>query len=69
MKLILSNIIINLDRVSAIYAEGGYLKLDVGESCYMITDIPDDALQQIAVAMAEGKPFLEMEGTAPMEGD
>lgn len=69
MKLILSNIIINLDRVSAIYIEGGYLKLDVGDSCYMVADVPNNALQQIAVAMAEGKSFLEMEGIAPMEGD
>lgn len=69
MKLILSNIIINLDRIAAIYVEGGYLKLDTGDSAYMVADVPDNALQQIAVAMAEGKPFLEMEGTAPMESD
>jgi len=69
MKLILSNAIINLDRVAAIYVEEGYLKLDVGDSAYMVTNMPDNALQQIAVAMAEGKPFLEMEGIVPMNGE
>lgn len=69
MKLILSNAIINLDRVAAIYVEEGYLKLDVGDSAYMVANMPDNALQQIAVAMAEGKPFLEMEGVVPMNGE
>lgn len=69
MKLILSNAIINLDRIVSIYVEDGTLRLERDDAAYIVKNIPSDALQQIAVAMAEGKPFLEMEGVVPLDGE
>lgn len=69
MKLILSNAIINLDCIVSIYMDEGTLRLERDDAAYIVKDIPSNALQQIAVAMAEGKPFLEMEGIIPMDSE
>ena len=69
MKLILSNAIINLDRIVSIYVEDGTLRLERDDAAYIVKNIPDNALQQVAVAMAESKPFLEMEGVILLNGE
>lgn len=61
MKLILSNAIINLDRIVSIYVEDGTLRLERDDAAYIIRNIPENALQQIAIAYAQGKTFLEFD--------
>lgn len=62
MFIIASDIIINMDNVSAVFVnDKGHLQFEVPNGAFTLGDIPDDALQQIAVAVAERKPFLEME--------
>lgn len=62
MTLILSNAIVNVDHADCIYVDNsGYLHIDVTAGTLFIKNIPDNALQQIAVVVTEHKPFLEME--------
>lgn len=61
MRLILSNAIINLDRIVSIYVEDGTLRLERDDAAYIIRNIPGDALAQIAIAYAQGKTFLEFD--------
>ena len=61
MKLILSNAIINLDRIVSIYVEDDTLRLERDDAAYIIRNSPDKALPQIAVAYAQGKTFLEFD--------
>lgn len=67
MKLILSNAIINLDRIVSIYVEDGTLRLERDDAAYIVKNIPSDALQQIAVAYAQGKAYIELDGILSME--
>lgn len=68
MKLILENAIINMDLIVAVYMEDGALKLDYISNAYIVTGVPSNALQQIAIALAEGKSYLEFEAAhLPME--
>lgn len=61
MRLILTNAIINLDRIVSIYVEDGTLRLERDDVAYIIRNIPENALQQIAIAYAQGKTFLELD--------
>lgn len=67
MKLILSNAIINLDRIVSIYVEDGTLRLERDDAAYIIRNIPEDALQQIAIAYVQGKAYIELDGVLSME--
>ena len=62
MFIIASDIIINMDNVNTVFInDNGHLQLEVPNGAFTLGNIPDNALQQIAVAVAEHKPFLEME--------
>lgn len=62
MFVIASDIIINMDNTSAVFVnDNGHLQFEVPNGAFTLGNIPDNALQQIAVAVAERKPFLEME--------
>lgn len=61
MRLILANAIINLDRIVSIYIEDGTLRLERDDAAYIVRNIPENALQQIAIAYAQGKTFLEFD--------
>lgn len=62
MFIIASDIIINVDNVSGIFInDKGHLQCDVDGGAYILKNIPDNALQQVAMAAADGKRFLEME--------
>ena len=62
MRLILANAIINMDRIVSTYIEtDGTLRLDCNDAAYIVRNIPENALQQIAVAYAQGKTFLEFD--------
>ena len=68
MFLIASDIVINMDNVSATFInDDGHLQLEVSNGAFTLGNIPDNALQQIAVAVAECKPFLEMENARIVE--
>lgn len=61
MVIILSNAIINIDNVTAVYNKGGFLCLETTTGVFFCSDHTNDALQKIAVAISEGKTFLELD--------
>lgn len=62
MFVIASDIVINTDNVSAIFVnDNGHLQFEVTGGALTLGNIPDNALQQVAVAVAEHKAFLEFE--------
>lgn len=61
MTLILSNAVVHLGPAHAIYVTDNNLWVEYGASAIRIFNIPENALQQIAVAEAEGQKFLEMD--------
>ena len=61
MKIIFSNAIINIDNVTAVYSRGGYLCLETTNGVFYCSDSANNALQRIAVALAEGNTFLELD--------
>ena len=61
MTLILDNAVVNTDHYGYIYVVDGKLCLGNSVSVIMIDNIPENALQQIAVAKAEGKSYLEFD--------
>lgn len=65
MTLLLSNAIVNVDHADCIYVDNsGYLHIDVSAGTLFIKNIPDNAMQQIAVALTENKRFIEFEDAA-----
>ena len=61
MKVIFANAIINMDNVSAVYNKGGYLCFETPTGVFYCSDFANDALKRIAVALAEGAAFLELD--------
>ena len=61
MTLILSNALVNTEHFHSIYMDDEDLILESGVSIITIHDAPSDALPKIAVAMVEGKSFVEFE--------
>lgn len=68
MVIIASDIIINIDNIEAIYVQNGNLCCEVPGGTYVLANVPDDALAQIAVALAEHKSFIEFESAQRMRG-
>lgn len=68
MTLILSNALINTIHFSCIYMMDGDLVLE-GSNIITVTNVPSDALPKIAVAVAEGKEFLEFENAELVLGE
>lgn len=63
MTIIFSDCIVNTDLYNIIYTKDKQLLLEDTTGAHAINDVPSDALQRIAVAKAEGKSYIEMEGT------
>ena len=63
MTIILENGLINMDNVIAVYVDDDGLKFEIVNGTLRCKNYPDNVLQQIAVASAECKPFLELEDT------
>ena len=61
MVIITSDCIINMAQVQLTYIEEGYLLFETTDGLIRLTNYPDNALQQIAMALAQGKEFLEIE--------
>lgn len=62
MTLILSNALENTDHFHSIYMVDDVLVLEgPGTTIVTVTDVPSDALAKIAVAVAEGRSFVEFE--------
>lgn len=61
MIIILSNAIINIRNITSIYNKGGFLCLETTTGVFYCSDHTNDALQKIAVAISEGKTFLELD--------
>lgn len=61
MVIILSNAIINIRNITSIYNKGGFLCLETTAGVFFCSDHTNDALQKIAVAISEGKTFLELD--------
>ena len=61
MYIIVSNSVISIANANAIYVADGLLKIETETSAMVISNIPENALQQVAEGVAEGKRFIEME--------
>lgn len=62
MTLILSNAIVNAANADCIYVdEHSYMHVDVTAGTLFIKNIPDNAMQQVAMGFAEGKRFVELD--------
>lgn len=62
MFIIASDIIINMNAGSAAFINNkGHFQVDVSEGAYTLEGAPSNALAQVAVAIAEGKTFVEFE--------
>ena len=69
MWIIASDVLLQLDMNDAVYVpESNILRLERAGTCYELTDIPDDALQQTAVAIAEGKSYIEFDNAKLVRG-
>lgn len=69
MIIILSNAIINIRNITSIYNKGGFLCLETTTGVFFCSDHTNDALQRIAVAISEGKTFLELDNELIIEED
>ena len=62
MWIIASDVILNVDMADTIYvSESGVLRFERAGVCYELANVPDNAMQQVAVGIAEGKRFIEFE--------
>ena len=61
MTIIASDCVINMEQVQLIHMENGDLVFDVIDGAISLTNCPENALPQIAMAIAQDKKFLEME--------
>ena len=61
MTIIASDCIINMEQVQLIHIENEDVVFDVIDGAIRLTNCPENALPQIAMAIAQGKEFLEME--------
>lgn len=61
MMIIFSNAVINIRNITSIYNKGGFLCLETTTGVFFCSDHANDALQKIAVAISEGKTFLELD--------
>lgn len=67
MTLILSNALENTDHFHSIYMNGDNLILEgPGTTIVTVIDVPSDALAKLAVAVAEGRSFVEFENAKLM---
>ena len=62
MKILFEDCIINTEHYGAIYVDADGLNFDTCGQANVIHGVPANALQQIAVGIAEGKSYIEMEG-------
>ena len=61
MIIILSNAIINIRNITGIYNKDGSLCLETTTGVFYCSDHANNALQKIAIAISEGKTFLELD--------
>lgn len=69
MFIITDNAVVNIANANAIYIVDEGLKIETEESAMVITNIPDNALQQVAEGVAEVKRFIEFEEAELMLGE
>ena len=67
--ILTSNAVVYTVGANAIYVEDDELLVDTPTGVMHIRNIPGDALQQIAMAEAEGKRFVEFEDAVLLVGD
>lgn len=61
MYILVSNSVVSIANANAIYVTDGMLKIETETSAMAISNIPENALQQVAEGVAEGKRFIEFE--------
>ena len=68
--ILTSNAVVYSNCANAIYVDDfGCLCVDTPTGVMIIKNIPDNALQQIAMAEAEGKRYVEFEDAILLIGD
>lgn len=62
MYIITSNCILNVELADVVYVpENNVVRFERAGTYYELKDIPEDAMQQIAMGIAEGKRFIEFD--------
>jgi len=62
MIILVSNAVIGCNNMDCIYVDkNGYLHVETGAGVLFVKNIPDNALQQVAMGFAEGKRFVELD--------
>lgn len=61
MYILVSNSVVSIANANAIYVTDGMLKIETETSAMAISNIPENALQQVAEGVAENKRFIEFE--------
>lgn len=62
MIILVSNAVINAGHADCVYVDNsGYMHIDVGAGTLFLKNIPDNALQQVAMGFAEGKRFIDLD--------
>ena len=70
MWIIASDVLLHVDMSDAIYVpESNVLRLERAGTCYELVDIPEDALHQVAMGIAEGKSYIEFDNAKLVRGD
>lgn len=70
MHIIASDCILSVDMADAVYVpEDNVLRLERAGTCYELTNIPENAMQQVAVGIAEGKSYIEFDSARLVRGD
>ena len=62
MVVICEDIIINMDNIIDTFVADDVLVFEADNTMTYVKGHPNDALQKIAVAMAEKQPYIELEG-------
>lgn len=70
MYIIASDCILSVELADVIYIpESNILRLERAGTCYELTGIPENAMQQVAMGIAEGKRFIEFDEARLVRGE
>ena len=70
MYIFASDCVLNVELSDVVYVpESNILRFERAGCCYELTNIPEDAMQRIAMGIAEGKRYIEFEDATLVKED
>lgn len=61
MYIIASDCIINMNQVQFCHRCNGQLTFEIADGTIQLDESPEDSLQQIAIGLSQGLPYIEMD--------